>query len=678
MSNATRAVDEYALSFDSLLRAISNENAVLMESGAARNILTTQLRFEERLKRELTVAEQNLVQQYVAHNLELERQANLYDDIVGPTQQAQDQLRSLVLLFESGRISAEQYDQAVRDIRSQGATFGAQVAALAEENSLLRVNADERRALVAVAEIEADLRRTLTDNEEAYVRNLLARNTQLQAQADILEDLNSPLRNLESQLAALNDLYGENAITASQFNAAVEALSRQGLTFDDRLQALRQENNLLQQTELARRTQAEVLAAETELKRQLTGVERDLIEATLRENQQIEQQEDLYRSIVGPLEEANTALDNLRSLYDAGRISAGQFNQALDEFRAQGLTFDDRLAALQRENDLIGMSAQARNALNAILQIESGIKRDLTLIEQELVTAVIAENEELSRQAQLYESIVSPARDAQQQLGDLVDLLNQGVITFGQYSQAVDEVNNRGLTLGDQLNILERENALVVMSTQQRAINNRILQVESAIKRDLTQSERALIEALVQENQQLTLQQGVLTSITGPLRDVTMRLAALDALYQEGAISVGQYNQALDEVRRRGLTFDDRISVLQQENALVVMTTADRATYNTVLQAENALKRILTDTEREYIGQLVLENAELTRQASLYTSITGPLSDAQDQLGSLVSLLQQGVSRLRNTIRRWTRSRRVGSRSMIVLRVCSVRMTLFA
>jgi len=94
---------------------------------------------------------------------------------------------------------------------------------------------------------------------------------------------------------------------------------------------------------------------------------------------------------------------------------------------------------------------------------------------------------------------------------------------------------------------LEQENELLKLNSQQRAIQQILVQAERIVKRELTQEEQALIGLLAQENEALTRQSQILEDLNGPLERYTLSVDALHTLLANGQITVEQFNAALRE-----------------------------------------------------------------------------------------------------------------------------------
>lgn len=101
--------------------------------------------------------------------------------------------------------------------------------------------------------------------------------------------------------------------------------------FQQYLADLEREKELLGLTTQAREIQAEVLALEKDLKRELTEAERELVESSLEELQALERQSNLLDEIRGPQQEYNLNVEALNELLAEGKISLEEYNDKLQE-----------------------------------------------------------------------------------------------------------------------------------------------------------------------------------------------------------------------------------------------------------------------------------------------------------------------------------------------------------
>ena len=111
---------------------------------------------------------------------------------------------------------------------------------LTRENSLLKLNSDEREAQSTILQFQDQLKRDLTETEVGLIRNIIDENSALQLQSDILQDLRAPQENLAQGQDALNALFDQGKISAEEYSNSLRELTLQSLeastTFDGGVQ----------------------------------------------------------------------------------------------------------------------------------------------------------------------------------------------------------------------------------------------------------------------------------------------------------------------------------------------------------------------------------------------------------------------------------------------------------
>jgi len=100
-------------------------------------------------------------------------------------------------------------------------------------------------------------------------------------------------------------------------------------------------------------------------------------------------------------------------------------------------TFEQLVAELARENELLKVNAAEREKLQAIIQMEEQLKRSLTEAERALVMELLNENEVLNKAAEIYESVRGPAYEYQLTLEALNRLLQEGRINQQEFTNEV-------------------------------------------------------------------------------------------------------------------------------------------------------------------------------------------------------------------------------------------------
>ena len=109
--------------------------------------------------------------------------------------------------------------------------------------------------------------------------------------------------------------------------------------------------------------------------------------------------------------------------------------------------------------------------------------------------------------------------------------------------------NGRGRSFAQELADLGKQIELAKLYGLEKEKLNNILSVERAIKRDLTDTERELVNSATELLMISEIQGQVLEEINGPMETMRLTQEALNQLYDQGAISLEQYNNRLRETK---------------------------------------------------------------------------------------------------------------------------------
>lgn len=156
------------------------------------------------------------------------------------------------------------------------------------------------------------------------------------------------------------------------------------------------------------------------------------------------------------------------------------------------------------------------------------------------------------------------------------------------------------------INDLKKEGEALKLTNTEREIAEGLIKAEKDLKRDLTASERALVEQQLRANQSLQAQAAVLEQIRGPVEEFKNTQQALNTLLEQGAISAMQYSQALAQTQlSQGLqNIRQELPGTQGDTELQALQDQQNARTEVLRQAMEA--RLIT--EQEYL--------ELSRQAN--------------------------------------------------------------
>lgn len=127
----------------------------------------------------------------------------------------------------------------------------------------------------------------------------------------------------------------------------------------------------------------------------------------------------------------------------------------------------------------------------------------------------------------------------------------------------------------DYLTELQREQQLMLLTGDAYKIANEQIEMANKLRRELTDSEKAQVAEVVAGNLARERQRDLLTEINGPTEEYNMKLQALNALYQSGAIDLTAYNDQFFKLRENFLnglpeatTFADGFTIQIQKMQL--------------------------------------------------------------------------------------------------------------
>jgi len=172
------------LDFSEKLKNLKQENGLLRVNANERARLTEIYKIENDLKRELTDKEISSVRKLVDENLalkELEKQSE----------------------------------------KEKG--FQKDVSNLVFENEVLKVNKNERKALIEIHNLEESVGRTLSSREKDRIKNIIDQNIALEASSEAYEKINQPLDTYISSVRVLNELLLAGKINQDQFNLSLQS-----------------------------------------------------------------------------------------------------------------------------------------------------------------------------------------------------------------------------------------------------------------------------------------------------------------------------------------------------------------------------------------------------------------------------------------------------------------------
>lgn len=349
------------------------------------------------------------------------------------------------------------------------------------------------------------------------------------------------------------------------------------------------------------------------------------------------------RAFIRSLDETFAKADEIIALNSNKKIGT---NITSPETRA----FQNSLNDLKKEEEALKLNTNQRKIRKGILEAEDQLKRKLTDTEKAAYQQQLIINQALESQNKIYLEIKKPINDYTENLSALNTLLANGKITSSEYNIKLQEITssyrNSVAPFSEIIKNIEKEQALLRISTTQREIALGVMQAESQLQRNLTSNEKSMLEQQLKLTQSLENQARVLESIRQPTENYKNDLSALGLLLNSGSITLDEYNIKVNEITLAYKATQEPFSVmlenLKREEELLKLTTKERQVQLGIYQAEDQLKRSLTETERSSLEQQIQKNQALEEQSKLLNDIRGPSEEYGNSISNLNKLLSDG------------------------------------
>lgn len=234
-----------------------------------------------------------------------QRQRQVYETIRSPVEQTEEALADLAAVQARYGDSLDPARVAFwrREIEESANPLETYIRQLAEGTDLLALDSRERAIANAIKVAERSLNIVLVEGSEAYNR--------------------------------------VKAETIRRLNAEEAARLRGNLSYGEILAQLQQETFLLGFSNEERRIQTQLIDLEQQARDGLNASQRLEVEGILRANAARQRQNRLVEALVDPLSQVQDELADLNAIYEQGRISQEQYNEALVGVRFQLLALSD-------------------------------------------------------------------------------------------------------------------------------------------------------------------------------------------------------------------------------------------------------------------------------------------------------------------------------------------------
>ena len=161
-----------------------------------------------------------------------------------------------------------------------------------------------------------------------------------------------------------------------------------------------------------------------------------------------------------------------------------------------------------------------------------------------------------------------------------------------------DSGSGKGKSFAEIIQELTMANELLRVNAAERDKLQAIIRIEEQMKRSLTETERELVRALLDENEVLTKAAEIYEEIKGPLYNYRLELEALNELLRQGRINQDEFTNAVRSSRIEFLnTQTDMASGFERGFLKILEKTADYAkqTEDIITKAFDGMSQAIAD-----------------------------------------------------------------------------------
>ena len=191
--DATVAVEKEAVArvkldqaYMDLIKSLDQEIALLKMSATEREIQTEILKIEKKLKRDLTLEEDKLVDSRLREIQALTLQNELYEQITGPIEEYKESLTALNTLLAQGKINQDEFNMALQQTQLGGALNDVRTDLMGETDGEL-------------AKLQDDMAERQMILDQAFEARLLSEQEYLNLSLEANQAYNNAVRDAESQ-----------------------------------------------------------------------------------------------------------------------------------------------------------------------------------------------------------------------------------------------------------------------------------------------------------------------------------------------------------------------------------------------------------------------------------------------------------------------------------------------
>jgi TP901 family phage tail tape measure protein len=188
-------------------------------------------------------------------------------------------------------------------------------------------------------------------------------------------------------------------------------------------------------------------------------------------------------------------------------------------------------------------------------------------------------------------------------------------------------------TFGELAFAIKQEIELLKLNSREMEIQEGLLRMESQLKKELNAPQTRIATNLLKELQLRQEMAQAYDEINGPMENIIARQTALNVLYQEGTITLRQYQDAVDSLKISQLELNtdmesgfSRGLLKVKGNMLDLANTAESVVISAFDGMGQAIGDFVTNTETDFSGMvdgILRELTKLLVQKALLSLITG-------------------------------------------------------
>lgn len=309
------------------------------------------------------------------------------------------------------------------------------------------------------------------------------------------------------------------------------------------------------------------------------------------------------------------------------------------------------LDALDREAELLQKTNAEREVANELAKIEKALakeKVDLTEGERAALEVRLEEQRLLKEKAEILNEIRGPEEERAERERLVAQLLAEKNITEAESIKLLEEKKKAqdDLSAAEVIANLERDVELRKLSNEEQRVQNDLLQIQNALRRDgatLTPEELARVETLLRQGEAVS----ALRDLQDDLADSTLSAADIQAQFnaamEDGVLTAEELAAVLQKIKERS---DEASEVLPKQAKLTEEAFRNLAT-NGIDVAFKHLDEFLETGKfnfKDFAREIISESLKIIARLLLIQALEGAFGATGGAIGGSIDSGLNGLS----------------------------------